>query len=238
MDTRLAATGMTEGSTSAPGKVLVIACGMLAREILAIKERLGLTYLELQCLPADLHFKSQRIAGAVDAAIEKARAEGYRDIFIGYADCGTGGMLDKVLEKHGVERLEGPHCFATYQGAAAFAAVAEDDVTSFYMTDFLCRQVDAFLIRPLGLDRHPELARDFFGNYEKIVYLAQTEDAALEEVAKRTAALLGLGYEKRLTFYGDLEPALARAAQGREMGGRDLGGREMGTRDAEGLKIG
>ena len=203
---------------SQPGKVLVIACGMRAREILAIKERLGLTYLELQCLPADLHFKSQRIAAAVDAAIKNARARGYQDIFVGYADCGTGGMLDKVLEKHGVERLAGPHCFATYQGAAAFAAAAEEDVTAFYMTDFLCRQFDAFLIRPLGLDRHPELARDFFGNYEKIVYLAQTEDAGLEDVAKRAAAMLGLGYEKRLTFFGDLEPALARAAGGREIG--------------------
>lgn len=219
MGRRRHAAGPTEDPIPAPPcgppmprQVLVIACGMLAREILAIRERLGLTHLVLKCLPAELHFQPQRIAAAVDAAIGKAKAQGYRHIFVGYADCGSGGMLDKVLERHGVERLEGPHCFALYQGMAAFAALAEADVTSFYMTDFLCRQFDAFFTRPLGLDRHPELARDFFANYQKVVYLAQTEDTALERVARNAAAMLGLAYEKRVTFYGDLRPALARAA--------------------------
>lgn len=197
---------------AAPQKVLVIACGMLAREVLAVKERLDLAHLDLTCLPAELHFHPDRIPAAVDRAIEKARADGYDDIFIGYADCGTGGLLDKVLEKHGVARMAGPHCFAFYQGEAAFAAVADADITSFYMTDFLCRQFDAFFVRPLGLDRHPELAKDFFANYEKVVYLAQTDDPELEKVAIGAARLLGLAYEKRLTFYGDLEPALKRAA--------------------------
>jgi len=197
-------------------KVLVIACGMLAREVLAVKERLGLAHLDLTCLPADLHFHPERIPAAIDAAIGRARAEGYENIFIGYADCGTGGLLDKVLEKHGVARMAGPHCFAFYQGEAAFAAVADADIASFYMTDFLCRQFDAFFVKPLGLDRHPELAKDFFGNYEKVVYLAQTEEPALEAVARRAAAMLGLAYEKRLTGYGDLEPALKRAAMSPE----------------------
>ena len=195
-----------------PQKVLVIACGMLAREVLAVKERLGLAHLDLTCLPADLHFHPDRIPAAIDAAIGKARAQGYEDIFIGYADCGTGGLLDTVLDRHGVARMAGPHCFAFYQGEAAFTAVADDDITAFYMTDFLCRQFDAFFVRPLGLDRHPELAKDFFGNYEKVVYLAQTEDPELEAVARRAAAMLGLAYEKRITGYGDLEPALKRAA--------------------------
>ena len=195
-----------------PGRVLVIACGMLAREILAVKARQGLDHLELRCLPADLHFRPDKIAPAMDAAITEARADGVRDIFVGYADCGTGGLLDSVCEKHGVSRLAGPHCFAFYQGLQAFAAVEEADMTAFYMTDFLCRQFEAFFIRPLGLDRHPELARDYFGNYEKLVYLAQTDDAALDKVAIRAAALLGLAYEKRRTGYGDLEPYLAAAA--------------------------
>ena len=219
MGRRRHAAGLTEGDIPAvpcgparAGQVLVIAGGRLAREILAIRDRLGLTHLVLTCLPAALHFQPRRIAAAVDAAIGHAKARGYRHIFVGYADCGTGGLLDKVLERHGVERLEGPHCFALYQGAAAFAALADADVTSFYMTDFLCRQFDAFFVRPLGLDRHPELARDFFANYRKVVYLAQTEDAGLERVARNAAALLGLGYEKRVTGYGDLGPALARAA--------------------------
>ena len=193
-------------------KVLVIACGMIAREVLAVKERLGLDHIELTCLPAEFHYYPDRIAPAMDAAIEKARAEGYKHVFAGYADCGTGGMLDKVLEKHGVERMPGPHCFAFYQGMDAFAKVGEDDMMSFYMTDFLCRQFEAFFIKPLGLDKHPELARDFFGNYEKVIYLAQTDDPELEKVAIDAARMLGLGYEKRRTGYGDLEPGLARAA--------------------------
>ncbi|WP_018000935.1 DUF1638 domain-containing protein [Paracoccus sp. N5] len=201
-----------EGPPPAPDKVLVIACGMLACEILAIRQQMGLEHLVLKCLPAELHFHPQRIAAAVDAAIVAARAEGYCHIFVGYADCGSGGMLDKVLARQGVARLAGPHCFAVYQGAAAFAAVADADVTAFYMTDFLCRQFDAFFVRPLGLDRHPELARDFFGNYRKVVYLAQTEDPALEQVARDAAAMLGLAYESRLTRYGDLAPALQAAA--------------------------
>lgn len=194
-------------------KVLVIACGMIAREVLAVKERLDLDHLELTCLPAEFHYYPDRIAPAMDIAIRKARAEGYKHIFVGYGDCGTGGMLDKVLEKHGVERMPGPHCFAFYQGMDAFAKVADDDMMSFYMTDFLCRQFEAFFIKPLGLDRHPELAKDFFGNYEKVIYLAQTDDPELEKVAIDAARMLGLGYEKRRTGYGDLEPGLARAAE-------------------------
>ncbi|MBN9078328.1 MAG: hypothetical protein BGN87_24240 [Rhizobiales bacterium 65-79] len=194
-------------------KVLVIACGMIAREVLAVKERLDLDHLELTCLPAEFHYYPDRIAPAMDIAIQKAHAEGYKHIFVGYGDCGTGGMLDKVLEKHGVERMPGPHCFAFYQGMDAFAKVADDDMMSFYMTDFLCRQFEAFFIKPLGLDRHPELAKDFFGNYEKVIYLAQTDDPELEKVAIDAARMLGLGYEKRRTGYGDLEPGLARAAE-------------------------
>jgi len=196
---------------TAQEKVLVIACGMIAREVLAVRERLGLDHLDLICLPAEFHFHPDRIAPAMDSAIEAARADGYRNIVVGYADCGTGGLLDRVCEKHGVERIGGPHCFAFYQGNDAFAALAGADMTAFYMTDFLCRQFDAFFVRPLGLDRHPELAKDYFGAYEKLVYLAQTEDEELEAVAVRAARMLSLAYEKRRTGYGDLVPFLRRS---------------------------
>ena len=189
--------------------MLVIACGMLAREILAVKEQLALDHLTLTCLPADLHYRPDRIPAAMDAAIARARADGYRHIFVGYADCGTGGLLDRVCEKHGVQRMAGPHCFAFYQGVAAFERIGDGDMLSFYMTDFLCRQFDAFFMKPLGLDRHPELARDFFGNYEKVVYLAQTDDPELDRVAEDAAKMLGLAYEKRFTGYGDLPLAMA-----------------------------
>jgi hypothetical protein len=197
---------------TAPEKVLIIACGMLAREILAVKAANGLDHLELTCLPAEYHFRPDRIAPGIDAAISKAKAEGWKNILVGYADCGTGGMLDAVCEKHGVQRLAGPHCFAFYQGLEAFTQAADSDITAFYFTDFLCRQFESFFIKPLGLDRHPELARDFFGNYEKLVYLAQTDDPALEKVAQDAAAMLGLAYEKRFTGYGDLTTALVSAA--------------------------
>ena len=197
---------------AAPEKVLVIACGMIAREVLAVKDALKLDHIDLTCLPADFHYYPDRIPAAMDEAIVEARAAGYRHVFAGYADCGTGGQLDRVLERHGVERVAGPHCFAFYQGLDAFADVEDADMTTFYMTDFLCRQFDAFFMRPLGLDRHPELAKDFFGNYEKVVYLAQTDDSALDAVAENAARWLGLAYEKRRTGYGELAPALRKAA--------------------------
>lgn len=197
-----------------PRKLRVIACGMLAREVLAVKEQLGLDHLDLKCLPAEFHFHPDRIPAAMEKAIVEARAEGFDQIFAGYGDCGTGGLLDRVLEKHGVERIAGPHCFAFYQGNAAFEASGEADMLAFYMTDFLCRQFDAFFIRPLGLDRHPELAKDYFGSYEKLIYLAQTDDPALDKVAEDAARMLGLAYERRPTGYGDLATALDRAANG------------------------
>jgi hypothetical protein len=194
-------------------RLLVIACGMIAREVLAVKERLSLDHLELTCLPAEFHYYPEKIAPALDKAISDAKTDGYKHIFIGYADCGTGGMVDRVCQKHQVERMEGPHCFAFYQGIDAFKAMEDGDMLAFYMTDFLCRQFDAFFIKPLGLDRHPELIADYFGNYEKVVYLAQTDDPALDKVAEDAARLLGLAYERRFTGYGDLTSSLrARAA--------------------------
>lgn len=193
-------------------KVLIIACGMIAREVLALRESMGFEHLDLTCLPAEYHYRPAKIAPALDAAIERARQKGYRHIFVGYADCGTGGRLDEVCARHGVERIAGPHCFAFYQGLEAFTEVMEDDMLSFYMTDFLCRQFEAFFLKPLRIDRHPELIRDYFGNYEKLVYLAQTDDPALESVARDAARLLGLTYERRFTGYGDLKNAITAAA--------------------------
>lgn len=194
-------------------RLLVIACGMIAREVLTVKELNGLNNLELTCLPAEFHYYPERIAPEMDKAIVEAREKGYRHIFAGYADCGTGGMLDKVLDRHGVGRVAGPHCFAFYQTMNVFDVVGEGDMMSFYMTDFLCRQFDAFFIKPLGLDRHPELINDFFGNYEKVVYLAQTNDPELDKVAEDAAKLLGLAYERRFTGYGDLTTTLTAASE-------------------------
>jgi hypothetical protein len=189
------------------GRVLLIACGALAREILDLKRANGWDHLDLQCLPAILHNHPERIPDAVERAVETARAD-YGQVFVLYADCGTGGLLQARCAALGVEMLEGPHCYSFFEGNAAFAA--RDEMTAFYLTDFLVRQFDAFVTKPLGLDRHPELRDMYFGNYEKLVYQAQTDDPALTAKARACAEFLGLGFERRFTGYGDLETALTR----------------------------
>lgn len=193
---------------AAQGRVLLIACGALAHEILALKRANGWDHLDLQCLPANLHLWPDRIPAAVEAAVGQHRAA-YDRLFIVYADCGTGGLLQQKCKELGVEMVEGPHCYSFFEGNAAFAAKAEDEFTAFYLTDFLVRQFDAFVWRPMGLDRHPELRDMYFGNYTTLVYQAQTDNPDLDEKARACAARLGLAYERRFTGYGDLTPALA-----------------------------
>lgn len=192
------------------GRVLVIACGALAREILALKALNGWAHLDLQCLPAKLHLWPDRIPDAVASAV--AEATGYDRILVAYADCGTGGLLAARCAALGVEMIAGPHCYSFFDGNAVFAARGDGEMTAFYLTDFLVRQFDAFVWEPMGLDRHPELRDMLFGNYDRLVYLAQTDDAALDAEAARCAARLGLSYERRFTGYGDLAPTLAAAA--------------------------
>jgi hypothetical protein len=189
------------------GRVLLIGCGALAREILDLKARNGWDHLDLQCLPAILHNHPEKIPDAVAQAVAAAGKD-YADIFVLYADCGTGGLLQARCAELGVEMLEGPHCYSFFEGNAAFAA--REEMTAFYLTDFLVRQFDAFVTRPLGLDRHPELRDMYFGHYETLVYQAQTEDAALTEAARGHARTLGLAFERRFTGYGDLERAMSR----------------------------
>lgn len=189
--------------------VRVIACGMIAREVLALNEQLGFDHIDLKCLPADFHHHPAKIAPAAERAIKEALAEGFENIFIGYADCGTGGELDKVCKKYGVERIEGPHCFSFYMGNDAFRQESDDFVTTFFVTDFLARHYETFLVRPLGLDRYPELREIYFGNYERVLYLAQTDDPELTARASAAAERLNLPFERRFTGYGDLAPVLS-----------------------------
>ena len=201
-DTTLTMTGL---SPLGRGKVLLIACGALAHEILALKAANSWDHLDLQCLPAILHNTPDAIVPAVRQMV--ARYEGqYQRIFVVYADCGTGGQLQAACAEMGVSMIAGPHCYSFFEGNAAFAAKGE--MTAFYLTDFLVRQFDAFVWRPLGLDRHPDLRDMYFGNYEKLVYQAQTEDEDLTAKARKHAEKLGLAFERRSTGYGDLETAM------------------------------
>lgn len=201
---------LVAGSAETPrDKILLIACGALAREILDLKAANGWTHLDLTCLPANLHLWPDRIADAVEAAVIKHRAD-YDKIFVVYADCGTGGQLQARCDALGVEMVAGPHCYSFFEGNDAFAAKAEDEFTAFYLTDFLTRQFDAFVWKPMGLDRHPELRDMYFGNYDRLIYQAQTNDPALDAKAREAADRLGLRYERRFTGYGDLAPALEK----------------------------
>ncbi len=189
------------------GRLLLIACGALAREILDLIRLNGWDHIDLHCLPAKLHLHPDRIVTEVEKAVRRDRAS-YDRVFVVYADCGTGGQLQAKCADLGVEMIAGPHCYSFFEGNAAFAARAEDEMTAFYLTDFLVRQFDAFVWKPMGLDRHPELRDMLFGNYTKLVYQAQTDDPALLDKARACADRLGLAFEHRFTGYGDLARAL------------------------------
>lgn len=212
--TQISDTDLTQGGLAPEanaGRILLIACGALAREILALKEQNGWDHMVLTCLPAIYHIQPQKIPDAVKAVVIERRDQ-FDKIFVVYADCGTGGLLQNTCAELGVEMVAGPHCYSFYEGNDRFAELAEHEFTSFYLTDFLVRQFDAFVWKPMGLDRHPELRDMYFGNYEKLIYQAQTNDPALVEKARDCADRLGLAFEHRFTGYGDLEDALKAVA--------------------------
>ena len=190
-------------------EVLVLACGAIAREVLAVIGLNGWSNVTVRCLPAKLHSRPELIAPAVDAKLRELSGR-YQRVFVAYADCGTGGELDKVLERHRVERLPGAHCYGFLAGNDTWEALHHAEPATFYLTDFLARHFDALVIRGLGLDRHPELLPQYFGNYRRLLYLAQTDDADLRMRAQAAATRLGLAYEERRTGYGDLLPSLTR----------------------------
>lgn len=189
--------------------VLVIACGALAREIADLKQRYGWSHLRLRCLDAKLHNRPGEIPRRVREAIRHGRA-GHDRIFVAYADCGTGGGLDTVLEEEGVERLPGAHCYQLLAGTRLFSRLAEAEPGTFYLTDFLARHFGRLVIEPLGLDDHPGLREQYFGNYKRLVYLSQTVDAGLVAAARRAADRLMLEFEHVHCAYGELETEFAR----------------------------
>jgi len=190
------------------GKILLIACGALGREIITLIEVNDWHHLDVTCLPAKLHNEPKKIPEAVRAKIYDNRDK-YQNIFVLYADCGTGGLLDKVLAEEGVERIGGPHCYSFFSGVQSFAKTSETEITSFYLTDYLARHFETLIWKGLGLDSHPELKPIYFNHYEKVVYLAQTEDEELANLARRAAEMLELEYEYRFTGYGDLNSFMA-----------------------------
>jgi len=207
-DRALTETGLPAAGS---GRVLLLACGALAHEILALIRLNDWQHIDLTCLPAIYHNTPHRIPEAVRKTVLKHRAD-YDRIFVVYADCGTGGDLARTCDELGVGMVAGPHCYSFFEGNIEFAA-RDDEISAFYLTDFLVRQFDAFVWKPLGLDRHPELRDVYFGNYTKLVYQAQTDAPELDEKARACAARLGLAFERRFTGYGDLATTLQRVIQ-------------------------
>jgi hypothetical protein len=198
-------------ATLRPARSLVIACGALARELLAVKAANGWSHLDVTCLPAILHNRPQEIPAAVRRKIRRARGR-YDEILCLYGDCGTGGLLDQVLAEEGVERIDGPHCYSFYAGTADFDALMEEEVGTFFLTDYLVRHFDRLVWRGLGLDRHPELLPDYFRHYRRVVYLVQMPSDALRAKAEDAARRLGLALELRTTGLGGIDRFLAAHA--------------------------
>lgn len=190
--------------------MLVVGCGALARELVELTR--PLPNVEIACLPAALHNRPGGIPAAVRAKIREARESGaFERVFVAYADCGTGGLLDRVLADEGVERLPGAHCYEVFAGRTDFARLADEEPATFWLTDFLARNFERLVIRGLGIDRHPELEALYFGNYRRVVYLSQADDPDLLALAARAADRLGLAFEHRRTGYGELATSLAAA---------------------------
>jgi len=197
----------------APSRTLLVACGALAREVVELIRVNGWDHLTVTCLPASWHNTPDKIPEGVRQRIHDQRA-GHDKVLVLYGDCGTGGELDRVLAEEGAERIGGPHCYSFYAGEAVFDALAEAEIGTFYLTDYLARHFERLIIQGLGLDRHPELLGIYFGNYTRLVYLAQTEDKELQRRATAAAERLGLTYHYHFTGYGGLGDFIAPAAQG------------------------
>ena len=189
-------------SKSQEKHILLIACGALGKEVIQLIEHNNLRHLDVQCLPAKLHHQPVKIPAALEACIQKYQGH-YQHIYVAYGDCGTAGGIDQVLDSYGVERIPGPHCFSFYEGNKSFLE-NDDNVTSFFLTDFFCKHFDTFMWQQYGLDKRPDMVSMVFGNYRKLVYVAQTQNNELIEKAERIAQRVGLEFELRFRGYSDL----------------------------------
>ena len=195
-------------NTEMKKNVNIIACGALANELVALKSLNDWQHFNIDCLPAKYHATPDLIPNAVREKISQIRAKNDGEILVAYGDCGTGGMLDKVLEETQTSRLPGAHCYQFFAGHDAFNDLHEAEIGTFYLTDFLTQHFETYVWKMLGLDRKPELLEMYFGNYKKLVYLAQTENPELTAKAIIGAKRLGLSFERIFTGYGEMQTEL------------------------------
>lgn len=192
--------------------VLVITCAAIAREVNEIKKLGQWEQMDLQAITADLHSRPEKIPAAVAQKIDQARDQ-YQHIFVAYGDCGTSGELDRVLEERNVKRLPGAHCYDFLAGRDSYEEMQDAEPGTFYLTDFLAQHFQRLVIEVLGIDRHPELLEMYFGNYTRLVYLAQTESEEHTDMARAAAEQLGLRFERVFTGMGEMVPELDAAMQ-------------------------
>ena len=173
----------------------MVACGALVRELRTVLGQLpeGGARFDVVYLPANLHNRPSEIPAAVERAVLDAAP--HDRVFIAYADCGTGGLLDPVVRRLGATRLPGAHCYEFFAGAPIFAAMADAEPGTFYLTNFLARHFDALVIQGLGLDRHPQLRDQYFAHYTRVVLLSQSKDLELMDLGRAAAERLGLAFE-------------------------------------------
>ena len=229
----LRAPGAPDGAATVPEPILVIACGALAKELHAIRQANGWSHMRIKCIDARLHHRPALIPGRLREEIARARGK-YRRIFVAYADCGTYGGIDRVLAAEpGIERLPGLHCYEFFAGAPQFRRLSDEEPGTFYLTDFLARFFDRFVMGALMLDRHPELMGSFFGNYRRVVYLSQTRDEELLAAARKAAETLGLEFHQVHCGYGALETSLTGFAGRLQAGSAPEGQARSGADDRE-----
>ncbi len=201
-------------SAADPGrrcKVLVLACGALAKEITEINQANHWNAFDIHCIPAKYHNYPEKIPGLVRDNLRRFKSE-YEKIFVAFGDCGTGGLLDKVLDEEAVERLPGAHCYAFFAGLKQFDDLHEEEIGTFYFTDFFVRHFENIMIKPYGLG-NPVIKQMMFNNYKRVVYLAQNPTAELKQKARQHAAYLGLDYVYKYTGYGELETKLSQLVE-------------------------
>ena len=191
-------------------EILIIGCGAIAHEVREIIELNNWDNVRLQCLNADLHNTPKLLPKKIKEAID-TNLNDYSKIFLAYADCGTGGLIDLILKDYDIERLDGAHCYEFYSGSSVFKELSEKEIGTFYLTDFLVKNFDRLVIDGLGIQKYPALKEEYFKNYKNVVYLAQKQDNVLESKARECADYLNLEFSVLFTGLNNLENQLNKA---------------------------